>query len=68
MPRLHINGTPVEFPFKPYDCQLTYIRGVLEALNGSVCTLSSDRPFLRFFKYFNISTYEVDLIFAMHDA
>lgn len=36
MPTIDINGTPVAFPFKPYDCQLTYMRGVLEALDGSV--------------------------------
>lgn len=58
MPKLDISGTPVEFPFKPYDCQLTYIRGVLEALNGSVRVLSSDKCFFRFFKYFSISTYD----------
>lgn len=36
MPTLDISGTPVVFPFKPYACQLTYIRGVISALNGSV--------------------------------
>ena len=54
MPKLDINGTPVEFPFKPYDCQLTYLRGVLEALNGSVRTLSSDRRFFNVFLFFQI--------------
>lgn len=58
MPKLDINGTPVEFPFKPYDCQLTYIRGVLEALNGSVRNLQSSSCLFRFFKYFNFSTYD----------
>lgn len=58
MPKLDINGTPVEFPFKPYDCQLTYIRGVLEALNGSVRNLQSSSFLFRFFKYFNFSTYD----------
>lgn len=37
MPTLDINGTAVAFPFEPYDCQLTYMRGVLAALDGSVC-------------------------------
>lgn len=37
MPTISIRGTPVAFPFKPYDCQLDYIGGVLEALDGSVC-------------------------------
>ncbi|CAM9495738.1 unnamed protein product, partial [Ectocarpus fasciculatus] len=35
MPTLDIGGTSVAFPFEPYDCQLEYIGGVLEALNGS---------------------------------
>ncbi|CAM9361994.1 unnamed protein product, partial [Ascophyllum nodosum] len=35
MPSFDIDGTPVVFPFKPYDCQLTYIRGVITALNES---------------------------------
>ncbi|CAM9796780.1 unnamed protein product, partial [Hapterophycus canaliculatus] len=35
MPTLDIRGTPVAFPFKPYDCQLKYIGGVLEALDDS---------------------------------
>lgn len=58
MPKLDIDGTRVEFPFTPYDCQLTYIRGVLEALNGSVRTPPSDLTFFRFFKYFNFATYD----------
>lgn len=36
MPSIDIDGTPVVFPFKPYDCQLTYIRGVITALTESV--------------------------------
>ncbi|CAM9777697.1 unnamed protein product [Sphacelaria rigidula] len=39
MPTVDINGTPVAFPFKPYDCQLTYMRGVLAALDGSTNAL-----------------------------
>ncbi|CAM9744689.1 unnamed protein product, partial [Scytosiphon promiscuus] len=35
MTTLDIRGTPVAFPFKPYDCQLDYIGGVLEALDES---------------------------------
>ncbi|CAN0207884.1 unnamed protein product, partial [Ectocarpus sp. 4 AP-2014] len=35
MPTLDIGGTSVSFPFNPYDCQLEYIGGVLEALNCS---------------------------------
>lgn len=36
MPTIDISGTSVAFPFKPYDCQLTYIKGVLTALDGAV--------------------------------
>lgn len=39
MATLDIRGTPVAFPFKPYDCQLKYIGGVLEALDDSVSPL-----------------------------
>lgn len=42
MPTIDIRGTSVAFPFKPYDCQLKYIGGVLEALDDSV------RQFLKF--------------------
>lgn len=42
MPTIDIRGTSVAFPFKPYDCQLKYIGGVLEALDDSV------RQFLNF--------------------
>lgn len=37
MPTIDIRGTSVAFPFNPYDCQLDYIGGVLEALNDAVC-------------------------------
>ncbi|CAM9662475.1 unnamed protein product, partial [Choristocarpus tenellus] len=33
MPTFDINGTDVDFPFQPYDCQFTYMRSVMEALN-----------------------------------
>lgn len=36
MPTIDIRGTSVAFPFKPYNCQLDYIGGVLEALSDAV--------------------------------
>ena len=50
MPTIDIKGTPVAFPFKPYDCQLDYIGGVLDALNDAVW--SSLWVCLNFFEFF----------------
>lgn len=49
MPTIDIKGTSVAFPFKPYDCQLDYIGGVLEALNDAVCCSLNERCV--FFKF-----------------
>ena len=34
MPAYNVRGVLVEFPFKAYDCQLAYMRKVIEALEG----------------------------------
>lgn len=51
MPTIDIKGTSVAFPFKPYDCQLDYIGGVLEALNDAVCCSLNERCYV----FFNFS-------------
>lgn len=33
MPTLNIGGVPVEFPKEPYECQITYMDKVIQALN-----------------------------------
>ena len=53
MPTIDIKGTSVAFPFKPYDCQLDYIGGVLEALNDAVCSLNERCVFLNFLSAFH---------------
>ena len=34
MPKLHLSGVTVEFPFEPYKCQETFMTKLLEALEG----------------------------------
>ncbi|XP_010212249.1 PREDICTED: regulator of telomere elongation helicase 1 isoform X2 [Tinamus guttatus] len=36
MPRITLNGVPVDFPFQPYKCQETYMAKVLECLQKKV--------------------------------
>lgn len=46
MPTIDIRETLVEFPFEPYECQLAYMGGVLEALDGAVsCSSCKMHPF-----------------------
>ena len=30
---IHINGIKILFPFEPYECQITYMTKVIDALN-----------------------------------
>ncbi|VDM40093.1 unnamed protein product [Toxocara canis] len=32
MPNLEVGGIPVEFPYEPYECQMTYMEKVMDAL------------------------------------
>ncbi|XP_064321534.1 regulator of telomere elongation helicase 1 isoform X7 [Phalacrocorax carbo] len=36
MPRITLNGIPVDFPFRPYECQEAYMAKVLECLQKKV--------------------------------
>lgn len=35
MPQINLLGVPVDFPFDPYDCQITYMEKVIECLETS---------------------------------
>lgn len=39
MPCCDIEGLSVEFPFKPYDVQVTYMKKVKQALDGKTNAL-----------------------------
>ncbi len=32
MPTLNLNGIEVNFPFEPYECQVNYMKGVLNSI------------------------------------
>ena len=37
MVQIHIRGVSIEFPFTPYDCQVSYMEKVIECLQEVRC-------------------------------
>jgi len=40
MPVLDLNGIDVNFPYEPYDCQINYMKSVLESITQVIYFLN----------------------------